>query len=344
MPLSRFFSDDIRTLRQGLAGFVAGSEREKTARLADRASRSPLPVLIESEPGSGAKALAKAVHETGDRRARAFIRFQAEDSLARDGSAEADLAKAMREANGGTLFIETAERLTAEAQNRLMDLLTAHDAPSRPARRHDVRIIAAAGFDISERVRAGTFREDLYYRLQALPITLRPLRAQREGITEWARLFAERFAADEGKRIRGVSADAAALLSRYDWPGNLRQLENAVFRAVILAEGALLTPGEFPQIAAHVEGFRVEIPPVPTSRMLAPVRAPEAASRPDPHALPLLGDGGDMLTLAELEERAIRFALVHYQGHMSAISRHLGIGRSTLYRKLKELGLSDEAA
>jgi DNA-binding NtrC family response regulator len=344
MPLSRFFSDDIRALRQGMAGFVAGSEREKMARLADRASRSPLPVLIESEPGSGAKALAKAIHETGDRRTRSFVRFQAEDGPAREGSAEAGLVKAIREANGGTLFIEAVERLTDEAQNRLMDLLAPPDAPSRPARRHDVRIIAAAGFDIAERVREGRFREDLYYRLQALPIALRPLRAQREGITDWACLFAERFASDEGRRIRGLSEDAAALLSRYDWPGNLRQLENAVFRAVILAEGALLTPGEFPQIAAHVDGFRIEIPPVPTKRLLAPVRAPEAASRPDPHALPLLRDGGDMLTLAELEERAIRFALVHYQGHMSAISRHLGIGRSTLYRKLKELGLSDEAA
>ncbi|WP_457091024.1 sigma 54-interacting transcriptional regulator [Microvirga sp. P5_D2] len=343
MPLSSFFSDDIRTLRQGAAGFVAGSEREKMARLADRASRSPLPVLIESEPGSGAKALAKAIHETGDRKARTFIRFQAEDALARDAT-EAGLLRAMREANSGTLFIETIERLTSEAQDKLMDLLGQHDAPSRAPRRLDVRIIASAGFDITDRVRGGHFREDLYYRLQALPIAIRPLRAQREGITEWARLFAERFATDEGKRIRGLSADASALLSRYDWPGNLRQLENAVYRAVILAESTSLTPGEFPQIAAHVEGFRVEVPPVPMARMLAPIRPPEAASRPDPHALPLLREGGDMLTLAELEERAIRFALVHYQGHLSAISRHLGIGRSTLYRKLKELGLSDAAA
>lgn len=341
MPLSRFFSDDIRTLRQGAAGFVAGSEREKMARLADRASRSPLPVLIESEPGSGAKALAKAIHESGDRRARSFIRFQAEDALVREG---ADFGKALREANSGTLFIENTGRLTAEDQNRLMDLLGQHDAPSRTPRRLDVRIIASAGFDIADRVRAGGFREDLYYRLQALPIAIRPLRAERDGITEWARLFAERFAADEGKRIRGLSADAMTLLTRYDWPGNLRQLENAVYRAVILADGTSLTSSEFPQIAAHVEGFRVEVPPVPMARTLAPVRAPEAALRPDPHALSLLREGGDMLTLAELEERVIRFALVHYQGHLSAISRHLGIGRSTLYRKLKELGLSDEAA
>jgi DNA-binding NtrC family response regulator len=343
MPLSRFFSDDIRALRQGAAGLVANPEREKMARLADRASRSPLPVLIESEPGSGAKALAKAIHESGDRKARSFIRFQAEDALARDG-VEAGFLKAVREAHSGTLFIENAEHLTHEAQSRLMDLMGRHDTPARAARRLDVRIIASAGFDIADRVSAGHIREDLYYRLQALPIAIRPLRAQREGITEWAQLFAQRFAADEGKRIRGLSADATALLMRYDWPGNLRQLENAVYRAVILADGASLTPSEFPQIAAHVEGFRIEVPPLPMARALAPIRVPEAASRPDPNALSLLREGGDMFTLAELEERAIRFALVHYQGHLSAISRHLGIGRSTLYRKLKELGLSDEAA
>lgn len=236
------------------------------------------------------------------------------------------------------------EHLSHEVQIRLMETVFHQDAAVRPARRLDVRVIASAGFDLAERVRDSRFRQELYYRLQAMPLALRPLRAQRETIPEWAGFFAERFARDEGKRIRGLSADALALLTRYDWPGNLRQLENAVFRAVILADGAFLTPSEFPQVAAHVDGFRIEIPPVPAARTLAPIRSQEPPEKPAPHALSLIRDSGDMLTLAELEERAIRFALVHYQGHLSAISRHLGIGRSTLYRKLKELGLSDAAA
>jgi len=343
MPLHRFFADDIRTLRQGHAAFAAGSERERTARLADRAARSPWPVLIEAEAGSGAKALAKAIHETGERRARPFVGFKAEEAASGSQTQAAALLQHIRDAHGGTLFIEGVERLTVAAQDRLMESLF-HQEGARPARRLDVRIIASAGFDLAEKVREGSFKDDLYYRLQAMSLALRPLRAQRERIAEWASLFAERFAKDEGKTIRGLNQDALALLVRYDWPGNLRQLENAVYRAVILADGAFLTPSEFPQTAAHVEGFRIEIPPVPAARVLAPVRAQEKPARSDPHALSLVRESGEMLTLAEIEERAIRFALVHYQGHLSAISRHLGIGRSTLYRKLKELGLSDAAA
>lgn len=344
MPLHRFFADDIRALRQGSAAFAAGTEREKTARLADRAARSALPVLIETEPGSGAKALAKAIHAAGERRNRPFIGFQTEEAASGSETQADTLLRHAREAQGGTLFIEGVDRLSSEAQTRLMEALFQHETGARPTRRFDVRIIASTGFDLGERVRQGFFKDDLYYRLQAMLLSLRPLRAQREAIASWAELFGEQFAKDEGKTIRGLSTDAVALLVRYDWPGNLRQLENAVYRAVILADGAFLTPSEFPQIAARLEGSRIEIPPVPAVRSLAPVRPHDAPARIDPHALSLVRESGEMLTLAELEERAIRFALVHYRGHLSAISRHLGIGRSTLYRKLKELGLSDAAA
>jgi DNA-binding NtrC family response regulator len=342
MPLSRFFADDIRALRQGVAGFVAGSEREKTARLADRAARSALPVLIETEAGSGAKALAKAIHANGERKARSFIVFRPGEALSGAETQKAALLRQLKEAQGGTLFVEGVEHLVGEAQDCLTEAL--FEAGSRMGRRLDVRLMASAGFDLLDRVREGRFKEELYYRIQAMPLILRPLRAQKQEIADWAAFFAERFAKDEGKNVRGVSADALSLLARYEWPGNLRQLENAVYRAVILADGAFLTPREFPQIAAHVDGFRIDIPPVPSARALAPIRMQEPAAKSDPHALPLVRESGEMLTLAELEERAIRFALVHYQGHMSAISRHLGIGRSTLYRKLKELGLSDAAA
>lgn len=341
MPLSHLFAADIRALRQGTPFPGTGSERERVARLGDRAARSALPVLIESEPGSGAQALARAIHESGERKARPFVSFHADNRNEEAGSA---LARHLKDANGGTVFIQDVDRLSGEAQRRLLDALHSDQAAPRHARRRDVRIIAAAGFDLGGQVREGRLREDLYYRLQALPVGLRPLRMQRDAIVEWATHFALHFAADEGKKIRAVSADAAALLTRYDWPGNLRQLENAVYRAVILAEGMSLTPAEFPQIAAQVQGFRVEIPPVPSARALAPAREHPPRAEPDPHALLLTGGNGEMRTLAELEAQAIRFALVHYQGHMSAISRHLGIGRSTLYRKLKELGLDNAAA
>ena len=346
MPLSQLLADDIHALRGDAAALDGGSERERIARLADRAARSALPVLIEGEPGSGSRALARAIHDCGERKERPFLRLPAGEAPVQS-ERPTGVSGLLKEAIGGTLFIQDVECLGGEGQNDLLDCLYRQDA-GRAHRRPDVRIIAS-GSDLAGSVREGRFREDLFYRLQALPITLRPLRAQRDAIPEWAQLFIGRFAADEGKRIRGLSADAAALLARYDWPGNLRQLENALYRAVIMAEGPFLTSTEFPQVASHLRGIRIDIPPVPVLRASSstrPAPAPESehVARRDPHALSLINDAGEMVTLADLEARAIRFALAHYQGRMSAISRHLGIGRSTLYRKLKELGLDDEAA
>jgi DNA-binding NtrC family response regulator len=154
-----------------------------------------------------------------------------------------------------------------------------------------------------------------------------------------------RIAAEEGKRIRGVSAEALALLTRYEWPGNVRQLENALFRAVVLADGDELTVAEFPQIAAQVDGFDVRIPPAPSfalSDAHAPLREIVRVEVRDPHALSLVDETGEIKKLDAFEAEIIRFALSHYRGHMSEVSRRLGIGRSTLYRKLKELGLEEE--
>jgi DNA-binding NtrC family response regulator len=126
----------------------------------------------------------------------------------------------------------------------------------------------------------------------------------------------------------------------------VRQLENALFRAVVLADGDELTVAEFPQIAAQVDGFDVRIPPAPafSDASAAPIREIVRVEVRDPHAMTLVDESGDLRKLEELEAGIIRFALQHYRGHMSEVSRRLGIGRSTLYRKLKELGLEGEAA
>ena len=274
MPLPRLFADDIRALRGEAEKPAAGSERERIGRLAERAARSSLPVLIEGEPGSGAPALARAIHDCGERRERSFVRLHAGEAPVQGLSPR--LPAALKEAHGGTLFIDEVERLGADDQSELLAFLHRQDGARSP-RRHDVRIVAA-GLDIAGSVRAGHFREDLFYALQALPISVRPLRAQREAIADWAHRFVRRFAADEGKRIRGLSAEAAGLLARYDWPGNLRQLENAVYRAVILAEGPFLTPTEFPQIASHLQGRRIEIPPLPLPRRLSRRRPTQASA------------------------------------------------------------------
>ena len=217
----------------------------------------------------------------------------------------------------------------------------------------DIRLISATNQNLIELVKRGLFREDLYYRLNVFPITVPPLRTRRDDIADLARRFMARFAAEEGKRIRGLSAEALAMLASYSWPGNVRQLENTLFRAVVLADGDELTVAEFPQVAAQVEGFDVRIPPLLASVPPAPRLEREIVRIEvrDPNVLPLLDESGDMRKLEVLEADTIRFALGHYRGQMSAMARKLGIGRSTLYRKMKEYGLfqgdvveSDEAA
>ena len=261
-----------------------------------------------------------------------------------DKGADAGRPGKFVEAHGGALFLDDIGALPPQAQGRLLRALQHGEVEplggGRPVRA-DVRLIAATADNLIERVRAGRFREDLYYRLAVHPIGLPPLRRRQADIGPLARRFCARFAAAEGKRLRGLSPGALSLLGAYDWPGNVRQLENAVFRAVALAEGDELTVADFPQIAAVVPGFEARIPAAPRGP-LAPPREVERVmiEVADPNAVALLDESGDMRKLDELEAEAIRFALTHYRGRMSAMARKLGIGRSTLYRKMKQYGLA----
>jgi DNA-binding NtrC family response regulator len=351
MPLTHLIVEQIRGLRRDASAAPAS----RFIRLADKASRSGVPVLIEGEAGTGGDALARAIHECGERRSKPFVRLhaggRAEELCAELFGIEAGShcrhPGKFGEAHGGTLLVQGVEELSMDLQGRLLRALQDGEIEpvgARRSQRIDVRVIATTHADLIERVRQGLFREDLYYRLHVLPIGLPPLRLRRDEIPDLALALAARFAADEGKRLAGLSPEAGALLQRYDWPGNLRQLENAVFRAVALAEGDRLTVAEFPQIAARLEGVAVEIPPLPASVAGLVAHPEERSEIRDPHALSLVDEEGEMRRLGDLEASIIRFALSHYRGHMSAVSRRLGIGRSTLYRKLKDLGLDQEAA
>jgi DNA-binding NtrC family response regulator len=325
MPLTQLLLEEIRSVRLDAEGSGLSAERFRRARLAARAARSGVAVLIESEPGAEAAALARAIHLASDRRDRPLRRYPDDPPP------------------GGTLLVENAQSLDPAAQGELLRILQAEPGPAigRRAARPAARIIATASGLLADQVRLGSFREDLYYRLQVLPISIPPLRARRSEIPLLAELFLRAFAREEAKPIRSLTPEAVRLLQSYDWPGNTRQLENAVFRAVALAEGNEIGPAELPQIAARVDGRPIVIPPAPVPITLPPVHEPRDIAWRDPHALSLLDSFGDVRPLAELEGEIIRFAIEHYRGHMSAVSRRLGIGRSTLYRKLKELGLEN---
>ncbi len=332
----------------------------RVVRLSERAAKSTIPVLIEGESGVGKEVLARAIQGSGDRKGKPFITVNCgalpenlvesilfgHEKGAFTGATEKHLGKFV-EASGGTLFLDEIGELPLDTQVKLLRAIQEGEVDpvgGRKPVRVDIRLISATNRSLMELVKQGKFREDLYYRLNVFPITLPPLRNRREDLTDLARGFLARFGAEEGKKLRGITAEALALMLRYDWPGNVRQLENAMFRAVVLADGDELTLAEFPQIAAQVEGFDVRIPaaPQPVSNLAQnaePTRIIQVPVR-DPNALDLL-EGTDMRRLEELERDIIRFALDHYRGHMSEVSRKLGIGRSTLYRKLKDYGLEE---
>lgn len=330
------------------------AEMARAVRQAEKAAKLAIPILLEGEAGTGKTSFARAIHGASGRRGRPFVRVncgalpeQAAETVLFGGEKNAPgggkTPGKLVEAHGGTLFLDRICELPLPAQARLLEALQqgmVHPVGVKRPLKADVRLILAANRNLIERVTRGCFREDLFYRINVFPISIPPLRSRRGDIGGLAERFCARFAAEEGKRLRGICAEALALLARYDWPGNLRQLENAVFRAVVLAEGDELTVAEFPQVAKRVAGFDVRIPAAPA----APSRAPRdkefvRVEVRDPNVLPLLDARGHARPLDELEAEAIKFAVAHYRGQMSAVARKLGIGRSTLYRKLKEYDL-----
>ena len=334
----------------------------RVIRLGERAAHSSIPVLIEGESGVGKEIIARAIQGASDRRGKPFVTVNCgalpanlvesilfgHEKGAFTGATEKHTGKFL-EANGGTLFLDEIGELPLDIQVKLLRALQENEIDPVGAKRPvrvDIRLISATNQNLIELVKRGRFREDLFYRLNVFPIAIPPLRARREDIADLARRFCARFSAEEGRNIRGISSEALSLLANYDWPGNVRQLENAVFRAVVLADGDELTVAEFPQIAAHVDGYDVRVPPAPAPAALTSAPKEREIVRVeirDPNVLRLLGPHGDMRKLDDLEAETIRFALAHYRGQMSEIARRLGIGRSTLYRKMKEYGFDDAA-
>jgi DNA-binding NtrC family response regulator len=205
-----------------------------------------------------------------------------------------------------------------------------------------------------DRVKSGQFREDLFYRLHVLPLTIPPLRMRREDIPHLLRHFLVRFCAEENRPITGISGEAMAQLSQLEWPGNIRQLENAVYRAVVMSDSDQLGLADFPQAAAqsppmseshNQHGEPLVVEPAFHSTVPAMVSGSEIPIAPLSSAgtLSMLTRSGEMRPLEEMETEIIRFAISHYRGQMSEVARRLKIGRSTLYRKLDEAAADDPA-
>ncbi len=210
-----------------------------------------------------------------------------------------------------------------------------------------MRIVSATNRDLAEQVKTGQFREDLFYRLNVFPIDVPNLAERREDVPALVRHFIARFNAQEGKSVLDASAETMHLLTHHQWNGNVRQLENAVFRAVVLCDGDYLTPADFPQISGLAPTLR-EDAPRPAAPEAAPAAEPAGYDAPqaglpaggeEDFPVDILDEGGHLRSLESIERDLIAFAIETYSGRMAEVARRLGVGRSTLYRKVREYEL-----
>ena len=233
---------------------------ERVLRLAERAARSSSPVLIEGERGVGKELLARAVHGSSGRRGRGFVMLSGEPLASWRLKSPCPRLRRSNPEGGPHLQRQRRHALTwtRSARSRqprrhrlaaFFEMRDRHAAPGERSQRNDICVIAAASYPLIDLVSAGRFREDLFYRLSVTPIWLPPLRERRAEIPDLARRILARLGAEEVRSgIFGISPAAIDLLSAYDWPGNFRELENAIFRAVLLCEGSELSPLDFPQL------------------------------------------------------------------------------------------------
>ena len=376
----------VRRSRNGAVGFddvvSASPAMIRVLDLARRAAQSNIPIVLEGESGVGKEMVARAIQAASDRAGKPFITVNCgaiphnlvesilfgHEKGAFTGATEKHTGKFV-DADGGTLFLDEIGDLPLEVQVKLLRAVQQGEIETIGARhpqKVNVRLISATNKDLINEVREGRFREDLYYRLNVFPITIPALRKRKEDVPVLVRSFVERFSLEQGLSTPlTVTSGALALLTAYDWPGNIRQLENAIFRAVVLAEGQELTVKDFPQVATQIPGYVVaeksgfswgeagpsSRAPLAEAQALPPVYpdfggGDKAATVPEPagsgNAISSVDDGGNVRKLADVEEELIRFALKFYRGQMSQVARKLGIGRSTLYRKLKDYGINPD--
>lgn len=319
--------------------------------MGERGAKANIPILITGESGVGKEVIARAIQGASERSDRPFITVNCgaiPENLVESilfghekGSFTGANAKHLgkfQEADTGTLFLDEVGELPLEMQVKLLRVLQEGEVDPIGSKRPvkvDVRIVSATNKDLSDAVKSGTFREDLFYRLNVFPIKVPSLRERREDIGPLLEHFIRRINAQERLNVTGAEHSTLEMLKNYEWPGNVRQLENAVFRAMILSDGQSLQPHDFPQIS----GLTPMMPSVTPSHPLTTLVNEKTQVNSNEEVVSILDRDGHLRTLEEIERDLIQFAIENYSGHMSEIARRLGIGRSTLYRKVREHGM-----
>src|SRR3954469_17769036 len=353
---------ELRPLSEKLArtlGFeeiVGSAPKFRTAlAIAAKAARARVSVLIEGESGSGKEIVAQAIHAASPRGKKQLhtvncgaipenlvesVLFGHEKG-AFTGAFDRHVGR-FEDADGSTLFLDEVGELPLDTQVKLLRALETGEIQrigSRVIHTVDVRIIAATNRRLAEEVARGRFREDLYYRLNVVHVPIPPLRDRASDIPPLARHLLARIAEQPGMRHLSITDDGLEVLMRYGWPGNVRQLQNALFRAAVLCDGNALTAADFPQIQQE-STFARRASDFHRPRLEG---ASQNAALDHAPGITLYDSDGNMRSLEEIEADVIRLAIGHYRGRMTEVARRLGIGRSTLYRKLGELGIGEVA-
>ena len=317
---------------------TASPFRDALAKAA-KAARGHGAVLIEGESGTGKEMLVRAMQAASPRAKAPFRMINiggvpanslesvlfGHEKGAFAGAFDRQIG-AMQHCDGGTLVLDEVDRLSLELQDRLAEALAKRAV--RPigvqhSFKVDVRVISASNLPLADLVAAGHFRADLLELLSGTKITLPPLRERAGDIAALTRHFLARIGEQPGLRPLGITDSALQLLAAFDWPGNVRQLQAVLFRAAVFCDGNALTEEDFPQL----------------SQMIGEL---ENASQPVQHqggGVQLYTSDGNLRPLEDIEADVIRLAIGHYRGRMTEVARRLGIGRSTLYRKLTDLGI-----
>jgi DNA-binding NtrC family response regulator len=317
---NRILREQLRT-RPGFGGLIGTSPRmQKVYRLIEKVCQHNYPVLVLGESGTGKELVARSIHFSGPRHNKPFAPVDCsalvptliESELfgyVKGAFTGAQHTKQglMESAGGGTLFLDEIGDLPVDLQAKLLRALQEKEIrPVGSTERIPIstRVIAATNRDLDNAVRQGNFRQDLFFRLNVVQIKLPPLRDRKGDIPLLVHSCLEKFS-DPNRELRTISEDAMARMIVYDWPGNVRELENAVERAVALGSGPILHVGDLPSSLQYGAGERIP-------------------------------QSDELLPLEELERRAILRALREASGDKLAAARLLGIGKTTLYRKLKQ--------
>ena len=318
------------------------SEMLEVFKTIGRVAPRDVPVLITGESGTGKELVARALHAASPRAERAFVavntaaipRELLESELfghergAFTGAVAARVGR-FREASGGTLFLDEIGDMPSDLQGKLLRALQESEVTPVGASRAqpvDVRIVAATHRDLDAAVRAGDFREDLLYRLRVVPFHLPPLRERREDVRVLTAHFVARYAQELAGAPRSVAEETLSLLTRHSWPGNVRELENAVKRALVLGNAAVLAPEDFEFLSE---------PPAPRQELgLDPIVRREAEGELDRGASEIY-----RRLIERVERGLIEAALARTEGNQIRAAALLGINRNTLRKKIVELAI-----